>query len=649
MPRLPRPVLSSAPLILALLLAGCASSWAPLDRSTFPSVERYPDAKAVVLEQRNQVTAELINGAPGVIEREYSRMLLLRPEGVEEVFLGQGYSKTFNEVLNIRARLTRPDGSEQHLERGDFDDHPAFGEVLYQDRRVMVHSIEALPAGTVVELEIETRLREAGNFVHAFQFERRIPVERASVEVVLPVGFDARYTVTQAWRDQQWAPEEIRREDGARILRWSAGPLAPIPDEPYRPSDADLARRITVQLTAWPGGEGFKDFEAYGRYLAQLQDGTDGVTPALERQVEEILRGAPDDRHQRAERLYDWVRSNIRYVAVEVGHGGWRPHTAEEVLQWRYGDCKDKANLLRVMLKVAGIESDLAEIYHHSGVPRRLVLPGLGSSNHAILSVSLPGQRLLVDPTAETVPFGALPAGDSEAEVFLIRSRGAQIVTAPSTAPGDNRREVLLQLKLQPDGRGEGLVRGIWTGEYAHRWDQERIELTHDKRDDQLLRWSGVLGAEGSQLRDQPAGASNLRSSELQVRFAAAGVRAGDRLVLRPADLLSPAAPNLPPPPRRTPWVWRNRHQTKRRIEIVPPAGMEATNLPEVITVESRYGRFRGGWVRSEAGFTYEGELELSERVVAPEEYSELKSFFDRVLAGEARPVVVAATTEGAR
>ncbi len=60
--------------------------------------------------------------------------------------------------------------------------------------------------------------------------------------------------------------------------------------------------------------------------------------------------------------LSDWVRKNIRYVAVYVGAGGVVPHSAQAVLDNRYGDCKDHVALLEALLKAVAIESSPALI-----------------------------------------------------------------------------------------------------------------------------------------------------------------------------------------------------------------------------------------------------------------------------------------------
>ncbi len=48
---------------------------------------------------------------------------------------------------------------------------------------------------------------------------------------------------------------------------------------------------------------------------------------------------------------------NIQYISIQIGIGGYRPHAATEVFAKNYGDCKDKANLMRAMLRAVKVQA----------------------------------------------------------------------------------------------------------------------------------------------------------------------------------------------------------------------------------------------------------------------------------------------------
>lgn len=56
---------------------------------------------------------------------------------------------------------------------------------------------------------------------------------------------------------------------------------------------------------------------------------------------------------------------HTKYVEIALNltrGGGYTPHRAEETLARNYGDCKDKATLMRALLKALDIESYLVNI-----------------------------------------------------------------------------------------------------------------------------------------------------------------------------------------------------------------------------------------------------------------------------------------------
>ncbi len=83
------------------------------------------------------------------------------------------------------------------------------------------------------------------------------------------------------------------------------------------------------------------------------------------------------------------MQHDIRYVAIELGIGGLQPHAASEVFSHHYGDCKDKATLMRSMLHEIGIESYYVVINTERGVVTR-DMPAHNGFNHAIVAIKLP-------------------------------------------------------------------------------------------------------------------------------------------------------------------------------------------------------------------------------------------------------------------
>src|SRR5262249_46424894 len=169
-----------------------------------------------------------------------------------------------------------------------------------------------------------------------------------------------------------------------------------------------------------------------------------GVTPAIEALVTQLLQHV-ESPMDKVRVLYDWVRHNVRYVAVYVGPGGVVPHSAEAVLHHRYGDCKDHVVLLEALLAAAGIESTpaLTRVGTAYTLPS---VPVFGVLNHVITYI--PSLNLYLDSTAASVAFGFLPREMLDKPVILTKS--GQTGHTPATQP--HKVETAITIQMAEDG-----------------------------------------------------------------------------------------------------------------------------------------------------------------------------------------------------
>jgi hypothetical protein len=96
--------------------------------------------------------------------------------------------------------------------------------------------------------------------------------------------------------------------------------------------------------------------------------------------------------------IYNYVKTNFKYVAIEIGMGAFIPSQANEVFYNKQGDCKDLSNFLTEALKYKGVQSDiaLAATFDHIS---DCDFPSLSSANHVISVAYINDKILLLDPT----------------------------------------------------------------------------------------------------------------------------------------------------------------------------------------------------------------------------------------------------------
>ncbi|MCC8393444.1 DUF3857 and transglutaminase domain-containing protein [Paraburkholderia sp. MMS20-SJTR3] len=169
----------------------------------------------------------------------------------------------------------------------------------------------------------------------------------------------------------------------------------------------------------------------------------------------------------KAKTLYDWVRRNVRYVAIYVGRDAVVPHSASAILANRYGDCKDHVALYGALLDAVGVRNEPALISNGT-IYTLPSVPGYGVINHAI--TWLPELQMYADSTASNVEFGYLPASDMNRPAVLVDT--GVLAQTPATAP--MTRSTDLAIKVAADGSASFTYRLEDIGPYA---EQTRARL----------------------------------------------------------------------------------------------------------------------------------------------------------------------------
>ena len=208
--------------------------------------------------------------------------------------------------------------------------------------------------------------------------------------------------------------------NGRKIYRWDLQPTEKNRVEVGSVAYTDYGQRLAVST--------FTDYKQLAQaYAVRAQV---EVTPAITQLARELTANL-DSPRSKALVLSDWVRKNIRYVAVYVGNGGVVPHAAQAVLDNRYGDCKDHVALLEALLKAVAIESSPALINAGNAYVLPQV-PTLGVLNHVITYV--PSLDLYLDSTATPISAGYLPLPELGKPVLLTQT--GERKQTPSRQPG---------------------------------------------------------------------------------------------------------------------------------------------------------------------------------------------------------------------
>ena len=235
------------------------------------------------------------------------------------------------------------------------------------------------------------------------------------------------------------------------------------------------------------------------------------VIPAsgpLRDEVEKI-RALPGGERAHAEAALKLVQDRIRYIALNMGTGGYVPAKAEETWSRRFGDCKAKTALLLSILHELKIDSEavLANTDGNDGLDQ--YQPQLGWFNHVLVRAHVDGKAYWLDGTSsgdtsldrlQTPAFdwglpllakAALvrmmpePLKEPNFEVALTIDASEGIhLPAPTTLVytfrGDSARNANIKFNEQPPSQRDHYLRDFFQ-KAAEDWKSSIVSLDPDK------------------------------------------------------------------------------------------------------------------------------------------------------------------------
>lgn len=328
------------------------------------------------------------------------------------------------------------------------------GSSLYVDMRSTRLSFGDLATGDLIAIELLAsdfaKNELLGVFSEVAGFGWAEPAEDAVAVWLAPDGVALHSAVAApagvlTERRRSW---RAGAEQGGTLLEVEAHALAPIATEGDMPGYTEVAPYVHVSTLA--------DWPAVGRWFVELAgDGLEPTTASTALARSLVPAGA--SLADALPPLFDYVARNVRYVGLEFGVHGYKPYGVAATLARGYGDCKDKAVLLRALLAGLGFRADLTLVRTRGKGNMADAVASPSVFDHAILYV--PELDRFVDATANWAGALELPGADQGATALVLAPEGARAVVIPPRPAAENRLEMTLD--VQPLPEGGYAVRGV--------------------------------------------------------------------------------------------------------------------------------------------------------------------------------------------
>ena len=262
-----------------------------------------------------------------------------------------------------------------------------------------------------------------------------------------------------------------------------------------------------------------------------------------------------------------------------------------------------------------------------------------------IAFVLLDGKEVYLDPGSKFCPYGILDWRYSAVGGLKLNGKGADFGETPTPTYKQSVTTRMADLTLDTNGTAHGKVVVVSKGTSAMLKRQEAGKSDAEGRkkmaEDQLR--SILPGNSDVSLTNIPdwENTESPLQQEFKVSFPLAVV-SGKRLLVQ-QHLFQVDAKNLFPSEKRVnPVYFRFPWQEADEVHLTSPAGMEVESLAPDDLVKLQYAVYQTKQKQESPGRLFSRrDLIMSEAVILPTQYKEIKDFFDKVKAGDDQPALL--------
>jgi transglutaminase-like putative cysteine protease/Flp pilus assembly protein TadD len=519
------------------------------------------------------------------------------------------------QTVEVRvARLYKKNGEVVEASSTDEQDlsEPWYG--LYYDVKAQVIRFSALEPGDVIDVEyvvsdVGRRNLFADYFGDLHFFQEELP--RVESKYLLIAPRDKKLYFNQ--------PHLVSRKDEAigdeMLYHFSARDLPKIDSEPGMPGFSELAAYVHVST--------YQKWEDVATWYQGLVKGQIEASPQIKQAVKEVTKNLKSE-PQKIRAIYDYVITKTRYVGLEFGIHGYQPYRTAQVFARKFGDCKDKASLLVVMLREAGIPASMVLARTRHGGDLDAAPASLAPFDHAIAYV--PKYKWFLDGTAEFSGADELPAQDQDIPVLIVDEK--RLTRTPVLAPDKNRVETRWKVALEPSGGAHVDELLVIHGEAAHEW-RNHYQSPGERADKYGRAWNDKYpGARLDNLDMRVEDRESPVAVAAQIAVPHWARPEGNSLVMpvlgRETDMLRNYARLSS---RKHDLILGYPWDQLDELEIELPRGWKVKELPAPKTLESPLGKFTLEVSQNGASVLVRSTLRVNFHRIAPKDYTAFRDF----------------------
>ena len=645
-------------LLIAIVLCGLAAPRAHAgfqppspDELKMTSEPLAPGAPAIILFR--QVDRDDNIHTPH--EDNYLRIKILTEEGRKYADVELPFFKENAEIVNVRARSIRPDGSIKDFDGKVFEKSLVKGRFEGRQEKYLAKTftLPDVQVGSIIEYFYTINFKEYTLFDSHWFLSYELFTKKAAftLKPFVGGGMYPNYYVRWSWNNLPVGTTPPK--EGPRgVIDMEAGNIPAFPTEDYMPPADELKSRVDF---IYEEGIAIKDQAAYWKDLGKKRNGQlesfVGKHKEMQEAVAQIVSPS-DPQEVKLRKIYDRVQK-IRNTSYEVAKTEQQQkrekeksaENVEEVWKRGYGDGIQLTWLFLALARAAGFEAYGCWVSGRNEYFFTPVTMQGHKLNSNVVLVKLNGKDVYLDPGGPFTPFGLLEWGETGVQGLKLDRDGGSWITTTLPQPSESRIEKVGKLTLSDTGDLEGQLTITYTGlEAMSRRLQERHsdDVARKKYlEDHAV--SEISASAQAELTNQPDWSSSETPlvAEFKLKIPGWASNAGRRAMIPAAIFTAGEKTTFEHTNRVHPIYFRFPHEKVDDITIALPLGWQVASVPKAQDTDAHVVHYQMKVDSNPSSLHLTRKITVDLMLLDVKYYPALRGFFEVVRTGDGAQIVL--------
>ena len=587
-------------------------------------------------------------------QEDYIRIKILTEEGRKYADVEIEYRKDVENIVGIKARTLRPDGTIANFEGKAFDKTIAKAKGLKYLAKTF--TLPDVQVGSIIEYYYTHDLAEGQLFDSHWILSEDLFTKSAKFSLKPYSGEYQSFSVRWTWQRLPVGTNPPK-EAPDHIVRLETQNIPAFQTEDFMPPENEMKSRVDFIYSEdqyEPDVDKF--WRKTGKKLNDQMESFVGKRKAMEQAVSQIVSPS-DSPEQKARKIYARVQQ-IRNTSYEVRKTEQETKrtkekevaNVEEIWKRGYGDGFHLTWLYLALARAAGLEAYGVWVSDRSNYffdPRTMERRKLDAN---VVLVKISGKDVFCDPGAAFAPFGLLPWSETYVAGLRLDKDGGSWIHVPPPLSADARVERTAKLKFDETTGGlEGTLTIAFTGleAWRRRLEERNQDETERKKylEDQVREF--IPAAIEVDLSNKPdwSNSDPPLVAEFSLKVPGWASSAGRR-ALMPVGLFSAPEKHVFDHSNRVhPIYFDYTFQKVDDVTVALPLGWQVSSAPPAINQDGHVVTYTLKVDHDAGTLHWARKLNVDIIFLDPKYYEALRNFYEGVRTGDDAQVILQPAT----